>query len=696
MAELQKKLAELREENSKIQLALKEAADAKLSKEGEISILRKSIEKTAHSHATQLAQMKAEKEKADARQVQMQKETKDEMERLRTQFIFRQQELESTIRKPPASVRLKKINRELPSTPVAVPSVIRSWNANASQSVLPRTNVEETPLRPSRLLPVWKASPSSQSRKSPEKAKKQGMLPGFQNAFVTSTPMKSPTKRLNKGKGRLDYVSDTFGGQPSQDFHNLPQETIDLTQSMPDDATMSQGADKTAEPTPYNLLGPKSLPAKDDDMDADVVEENEEDPSLEIPDVIEEINWKAKLSYTILTHCHPTSRLITFQKLLGISQSGDSGMEYSMACASVLEVVANTATADDYEESLRILSRSLLSLLAILTDTEQLFDVAILLDLLSKLVLTLPKFRDMLLSSQIGSDTSILDITTKDIISLLESFCFQASPESIKRLEAIPRNREVLMTLLHTSHPTWLLERVSRLLVLLSTQHALCRVLLDVPVTIGAQNQGFDEPTKNPLIERLCTHLIDTSRPDPEMFKIYILIFIAQLSIAHPDAHAVLVGSYVLIPSLILFVTHLTTPLWEDDGKLDASPETTSSFIRTLNQTITLLYHLIFQTDPALNLRVKLQHAPHRPFNSISHMFVVTFGRLSYCEPPGWINAEGRQELEILSELAREILEVVVDGPETDSLWVAFQTEPEGDSVTDEEEMEARLMGVDA
>jgi hypothetical protein len=62
-----------------------------------------------------------------------------------------------------------------------------------------------------------------------------------------------------------------------------------------------------------------------------------------------------------------------------------------------------------------------------------------------------------------------------------------------------------------------------------------------------------------------------------------------------------------------------------------------------------LLYSLIFRTEPALNLRHILQHAPHRPFNSISNIFVVTFGRLSYCESPGWIDAERRQELENLS-----------------------------------------------
>jgi hypothetical protein len=61
-----------------------------------------------------------------------------------------------------------------------------------------------------------------------------------------------------------------------------------------------------------------------------------------------------------------------------------------------------------------------------------------------------------------------------------------------------------------------------------------------------------------------------------QAYKLQILTCFAQLSIAHSDAHAALTASYV-IPSLVLFVTHLVTPLWEDDGKLSSSPSITSS-----------------------------------------------------------------------------------------------------------------------
>jgi hypothetical protein len=136
-----------------------------------------------------------------------------------------------------------------------------------------------------------------------------------------------------------------------------------------------------------------------------------------------------------------------------------------------------------------------------------------LLDLLRELIMSLPKFRVILVCSRVavdneGGDTFLLDILfktilehvqptkthiyrdtlAKEILSLLESLCFSASPEAIEkwvtkaifcivhliffpsRLGTILRNREVLMVLMHISQPAWLLDQSSRLLVLLSTR----------------------------------------------------------------------------------------------------------------------------------------------------------------------------------------------------------------------------------
>jgi len=115
--------------------------------------------------------------------------------------------------------------------------------------------------------------------------------------------------------------------------------------------------------------------------------------------------------------------------------------------------------------------------------------------------------------------------------------------------------------------------------------------------------------------------------------------------------------------------------------------------IRTLNQTLFLLHHLVFTSVSFLNLRQKL-HAPyHRLFHGLLHMFIVTFGRLSYGEAPEWIDRQGRIDLVSSTDMARDILDHVVDGPEADRTWQAYQLEGEGINEIDEEEMEEQLLG---
>ena len=132
----------------------------------------------------------------------------------------------------------------------------------------------------------------------------------------------------------------------------------------------------------------------------------------------------------------------------------------------------------------------------------------------------------------------------------------------------------------------------------------------------------------------------------------------------------------------------------------------------SIGRTLALLNYLVFNTERTFDLRHKLYHAPHRQFNGITHVFVVTFGALSYTDPPGWVEGEGRIEWDrvagksmseiiflflieeggCVQDLARDLLELIVEGPEGDTVYSAYQIE--GTVMTDEEEMEARLLEV--
>jgi hypothetical protein len=45
--------------------------------------------------------------------------------------------------------------------------------------------------------------------------------------------------------------------------------------------------------------------------------------------------------------------------------------------------------------------------------------------------------------------------------------------------------------------------------------------------------------------------------------------------------------------------------------------------------------------------------------------------------------------------MARDLLDLVVEGPDGEGIWAAYQGEPEQGNDTDDEEMEAKLLGAD-
>jgi len=135
---------------------------------------------------------------------------------------------------------------------------------------------------------------SEYPRRSPEKQKKLSMLPGFQNAFETSTPMRSPSKRLSKGKGKMEYdqlVADTPFYNTSR---GLSQQGLDILQFPPQER-FNDPLEFPANPLSPSPSMPEKGQTKDQDMDTatNITDENEE--ALIPLDSIEDVNWKLEV-----------------------------------------------------------------------------------------------------------------------------------------------------------------------------------------------------------------------------------------------------------------------------------------------------------------------------------------------------------------------------------------------------------------
>ena len=142
----------------------------------------------------------------------------------------------------------------------------------------------------------------------------------------------------------------------------------------------------------------------------------------------------------------------------------------------------------------------------------------------------------------------------------------------------------------------------------------LFRSLLSYPDPEGpAGEEAPKEFTKLPHIERLCSILVDSNLRESEVSSVFkgrwlcflahpmhvqaqslrdsILIFFTTLSVAHNDALTILLESLTLIPSLVIYLTHLTTPFREDDVELMASPSTITSYAPNFGPLVSPVDH---------------------------------------------------------------------------------------------------------
>ncbi|KAG6832629.1 hypothetical protein H0H92_014465 [Tricholoma furcatifolium] len=209
---LQHKLEEMSKENKSMQQALAAAMSSKLAKEGEVTVLRQNAERVAQEHTAQVARLKSAREEADAKQARIQKELREETERLKTQLVFQQHEQESSHR-PPMSLRSKRILKDASFTSHTTPSRLRYPNRQDSAS----------------RFPIIGETSVSQVHNSPH-TKRSSKLPGFENAFDATTPV-----QLSRHRETQPTSKHIFPSSPSPIKHALPSKAdINKTGHMED------------------------------------------------------------------------------------------------------------------------------------------------------------------------------------------------------------------------------------------------------------------------------------------------------------------------------------------------------------------------------------------------------------------------------------------------------------------------------
>ncbi|KAI0824049.1 hypothetical protein BC628DRAFT_1323570 [Trametes gibbosa] len=720
---LRAQFEQLLKANEETRKAVGEERTARYAKEGEVSILRKNMEKTAKDHAAEVARIKAAREMAEAAQAQLRKEMAEERERLRTELVFKRHELETSHRKTPHA-RNRRFDNQVPFSPSTTATQRRQGTAAGSGQYGGLSNVFETPSRPriGRLLPN---SPERPHKNGPidSPPKKPVKLPGFYNAFDPS-PLKenlsfsqqfqsTPANAKDKGKLRIDQPSFGPLARPAEDeFFNPtptrgPAPAHPLPPSPPlvelqEQYVIADTEGHTDLSGPSSSVEPTTSAAEEDaEMkdEAKLMQPHEPAEPLLTPD------WVQELQRIVLTHkCHGQQQP-TLQMLMNCSLPASTptarAQEYSMQSAELLESLGMAADKlARPDDMIHTVEQRLSAMGRILCSVGSVAPLTALLDLVKVAALFVPSFVPLALSP-IDSPPALLlmlcetvqrHLTPKgqdmsenhgrlasEVLSLLEVVFWYTPTDFATQLSVFIRKKGVLSTLFDPSQPTWLLLRTIRALTLAASYHVLWKSFLSFPFPETPQEEAAaNNFARIPHIEQLASFLIDRTRDGPECRPLRYAIFnlVTTLAVAHADSLFFLLQSHTLLPSIIVFLHNITVPLWEEHEAFMADIELITWTIQTVKRTVLLLHYLMTKTDSLrINLRQKLMLPPKRFSNSLWHIFTVSLGRLSYACPPDWLGIENLQTLDQIYDMAKEVLEVVVDGPELESIWAAFQVD---------------------
>jgi hypothetical protein len=241
----------------------------------------------------------------------------------------------------------------MPSTPSQFQPQLWGWNHYEPGPS--KTVIEASPLP--RFGMHAKGSPHKNLSRNPPISEnvKPSILPGFHNSFMPPSPDRVPRKRLDKGKAKEvdqyrqshDLVFPRFESQFADSFHRRRSPP-----SSP--AFAGQMAESDLGIQDFMHVGDGDQTGGKNNIDTDM-DMFCEDADQQDSENILFYDWKAEVSISsnylnlsvlicpqlhgiILTHCHPSSDVSTFQMLMSAPQSSKVPADlFHSACGKILE-----------------------------------------------------------------------------------------------------------------------------------------------------------------------------------------------------------------------------------------------------------------------------------------------------------------------------------------------------------------------
>ncbi|KAG8993624.1 hypothetical protein FRB94_010519 [Tulasnella sp. JGI-2019a] len=722
-------LAMLQTETEKLKKSLQEAEDSRLMKEGEASNIRRLMEKQAQSHIEHVENLRRERDAKIAAAMKSHDSLQSTIEGLKTQLAFKQHDMDTSSRKWNAGSSARKKSSQISSSQTP----LRKGNAKAaSDPWLTTTPNSKTPITPAKTLlahaqmakhrhsPVMDPS-SSRAGANNGMNGEYTNAPQFSTFYNSFAKAKSPVKkRVKRARDEEQMESSPFRPREDEepDHHvnraNHPQE-----------------------------MGPHF----GDILAVDDPGVSQEDPTGTSVETWR-VDWRQELHALIFGHVVSgrdsdtlDSPPLTLQVLLSTQPPGDvsaiDSTSLRQGSALILAAFSAHPRQEDWDDLLRDITKGFVisvTALASLKLTSSLIPVLRLLELLAVVI---PRAAAHLLSS-LSDDrrgSSALVVTLADLIcsrflppslsvkeqqrdlpparwdidktklvravlGVIESLARNTTVNEAERLRPLIEKSECFLCLTDRRQPSWLVEYSMRVLVTLSSHAAVLR-----PLFLAAHDTGPRErepfESRPSIIKQLSQYLVSRHRHSTEeefyLTTESILVTIACILEADEQGFCLLRESVCMVPSLVAALMQLSAPLFEDDQMFaDQDGESQLRLIRNIYLTAHLLWTIVNPSVPVVNLRTKLQHAAAvdpLQFNGLLNVFIVSLGRLSFADPPEYVSPQARDALLQAAELSRDLLDAVVEGPDGDSIWEAYQ--PQGDSDDDEHSLLEQEMARD-
>lgn len=436
VARLRAQLELMNNQQESMQKAFREEQDARFQNQGEVTILRKKMEKLTEEHNTNVKRLKTAKEVAEAAQAQIQKDTREEIERIKTQFTFKQHEIEASLRKPSYSAknrnksassngmrdRLFGGSSEFPSTPWGKTPVPNHTTKTPSKSRIGDF------LSPG---PVF--GPNSPRRSQPRPIS-QMALPGFKNAFEVS-PKKSPGKGVTKhmpvpfppsssANGRVEaegeWGSGVNGdGSPGGRKWKGKEKAIepieeDIVPMMVSPVKspfpkLTQGQPPATPRSVGTQLGVGSSPLVSQFGDGGELGltdlEGREDGDSDVDEFVP-LSLAGELHHRIFTHLRPSTSKTTIQLLMALElsegASQDDRLTFKASTMELWNVLNGLASFDivSIDQQYRRVAYSLTKIAYVVNKLKLLYVLSAVFSLLGTLVFFVPRFCGALLSEE--------------------------------------------------------------------------------------------------------------------------------------------------------------------------------------------------------------------------------------------------------------------------------------------------------